>query len=126
MRLDNLWTEADDKFLRDNYANNSNVNIAKVLGRTQGAVFTRARTLGLKKSNQFVSDNIHKAQRKSVANNKKWRTKEEKRAYDNEYRRKHNAWLRENEPERYERMLAKHRENVRKLYYKNKEKNEEI
>ena len=120
----NRWTEADDDFLRDNYACNSNVNIAKVLNRTQGAVFTRARALGLKKSDQFVSDNIHKAQRKSVANNKKCRTKEEKRAYDNEYRRKHNAWLRENEPERYERMLAKHRENVRKLYYKNKEKNE--
>lgn len=123
MRL-NLWTENDDKFLKDNYANNSNINIGKALGRTQGAVFTRARKFGLRKSAEFLSCNIHKAQSKSVANNRKRLTKEERLANNREYRRKHNAWLRENEPGRYEAMLVKHREANKKNYYKNKEKNE--
>lgn len=125
MRL-NLWTENDDKFLKDNYADNSNINIGKALGRTQGAVFTRARMLGLKKSAEFLSKNIRKAQSKSVANNRKNLTKEERLANNREYRRKHNAWLKENEPERYEALLAKRREKARRNYYKNKEKNEKV
>lgn len=125
MRL-NLWTENDDKFLKDNYADNSNINIGKALGRTQKAVFSRAKMLGLKKSAEFLSKNIHKAQSKSVANNRKNLTKEERLANNREYRRKHNAWLRENNPERYEFLLAKRREKARVNYYKNKEKNEKV
>lgn len=125
MRL-NLWTENDDKFLKDNYADNSNINIGKALGRTQKAVFSRAKMLGLKKSAEFLSKNIHKAQSKSVANNRKNLAKEERLANNREYRRKHNAWLRENNPERYEFLLAKRREKARVNYYKNKEKNEKV
>jgi len=125
MRLDNLWTNADDKFLKDNYANNSNINIGKALRRTQKAVSTRAKMLGLKKSKEFILNNIRKAQSQSVANNRKTITKEEKLARNREYRRKHYAWLKENNPEQYERMLAKSRGANRK-YYKRKVENEEI
>lgn len=124
MRLDNLWTEADDMFLKDNYANNSNINIGKALGRTQKAVFSRARTLGLKKSKKFLSDNIHKAQSKSVSNNRK--PEEYRRERNKEYCRNRREWIKENDPERYEKILAYHREISKKSYYKNKNRNEEV
>lgn len=115
--LTKKWRETDDMFLRDNYANNTNINIGKAIGRTAQAVFTRARLLGLKKSPEFLSANIHKAQNKSVANNRK--TKEYHNAHDREYRRNRRAWLKANDKEGYERLLERQRAYRKKLYYDN-------
>lgn len=114
------WNEADDKFLEYNYANNTNVNIGKAIGRTAGAVFTRAQKLGLKKSREFQLAKIRQAQKKSVENNRKWHTPEEIRAKKREQKRNRRAWLKENDKEGYEKLL----EVGRRAHLKNKLKQE--
>lgn len=102
-----LWSEADNEFLKENYANNTNTNIGEAIGRTKSAVYAQAQKLGLRKSPEFVSANIHKAQKKSVDNNRK--TYEEHRAHDKEYRRNRRIWLKENDKEGYEKLLERQR-----------------
>lgn len=44
------WVEAEDKILRESYADRSTAELADQLCRTESAVYQRARNLGLKKS----------------------------------------------------------------------------
>ncbi|MDD3057141.1 MAG: hypothetical protein PHO72_02420 [Sphaerochaeta sp.] len=41
------WTKEDEQFLRDNYGKMAGKEIAKKLGRTIGAVYRKARVLGI-------------------------------------------------------------------------------
>ena len=50
------WTESDIQYLRENYADVSNMDIANALERTIGAVFLRAQKLGLKKSKEYLRE----------------------------------------------------------------------
>lgn len=49
------WSEAEDEVLARNYPDSLTADIARQLGRTNSSVYQRARVLGLKKSEKFLS-----------------------------------------------------------------------
>lgn len=52
--MNNLWTEDDVRYLRDNYRDTFNTDIAFKLGRTVGAIEQKAFRLGLTKGDDFL------------------------------------------------------------------------
>lgn len=109
------WTESDIQYLKENYADVSNKDIAKVLERTIGAVFVRAQILGLKKSKDYLSGRILNAQ-KALASRRAANplTDEERREHIRRRRRERNAYIKTHNPEVWERMLERKRESYRK------------
>ena len=43
------WTDEEKQFLRDNYNSLSSVQLADILGKTQQAIYARAKILGIRK-----------------------------------------------------------------------------
>lgn len=111
------WTESDIQYLRENYADVSNRDIANALERTIGAVFLRAQILGLKKSKDYLSSRILNAQ-KTLASRRATNhlTDEERREYIRKRRRERYAYIKTYNPEVWERMLERKRE----YYHKHK------
>ena len=50
-----FWTDAEDRWLIENYPDTLAEDIAKHLGRTVRSVYARANGMGLKKSAEFLS-----------------------------------------------------------------------
>lgn len=111
------WTESDIQYLKENYADVPNKDIAKALERTIGAVFVRAQILGLKKSRDYLSKRILNAQ-KALASRRATNllTAEERREYIRKRRRERCAYIKTHNPEVWERMLERKRE----YYHKHK------
>ena len=111
------WTESDIQYLKENYADVPNKDIAKALERTIGAVFVRAQILGLKKSKDYLSSRILNAQ-KALASRRAANplTAEERREYIRRRRRERDAYIKTHNPEVWERKLERKRE----YYHKHK------
>lgn len=111
------WTESDIQYLKENYSDVSNKDIAKALERTIGAVFVRAQILGLKKSKNYLSGRILNAQ-KALASRRAANplTAEERREYIRRRRRERDAYIKTHNPEVWERKLERKRE----YYHKHK------
>lgn len=111
------WSESDIQYLKENYADVPNKDIAKALERTIGAVFVRAQILGLKKSRDYLSKRILNAQ-KALASRRATNllTAEERREYIRKRRRERCAYIKTHNQEVWERMLERKRE----YYHKHK------
>ncbi|MCK5134855.1 MAG: HNH endonuclease [Bacteroidales bacterium] len=67
-----IWTPDEDQYMYDYYANESQKEIAKVIGRSVSAIQNRGRTLGLSKSEAYMadSDNLSRFKKGHVSHNK--------------------------------------------------------
>lgn len=54
----NKWNENDIKFLKENYKNMTNKELAKILNRTKTAIDIKINKLGLKKSKYYYNENF--------------------------------------------------------------------
>lgn len=49
------WTKADDQYMREHYPNTDTYEVADILCRTLRSVWARAKTLGLKKTAEYLA-----------------------------------------------------------------------
>lgn len=52
-RYGNTWTQHEDDFLRNNHKTMTNLELARKLNRSHGAISARKHVLGLRKTNNY-------------------------------------------------------------------------